>query len=287
MSDVVLVQSQEVVSPAFAQARPTPWAKKAAVMAELTTLAKRGFLPGGCYLLADDLFEAVRPLLAQHGLAPTFSIAGVDEVREIPRPPTKEGAAPPLPRRLVRVHVTCALVDTDTGERIDEADWPAESDDSDKAIGGASTKAVASWLRAILLVSSEKVPVDGDGDDPPPPPPRGNPGKGTAGRGGPPAGRVPSKVIDQALKGQAPAAPATPTPPAAREDAPFDEALATRRAINAYVARLRIPERDLMSVARDAGYDGPREKCTRMDVLTKVLEYCRECEKLAMPGAGA
>lgn len=151
------------------------WAKKAAVMAELGRLPRNGRHQdqGWTYLRGDDLFEALRSLLSKHGLVPTFKIGAI-EPRQLQRKRRGQQGKEDIddPIALIRVSVACALVDTETGEEIDVALWPAEAHDSDKAVRVATSMAIAAWLETALLVSSDDDPQGYDDDRDPPPPPR-------------------------------------------------------------------------------------------------------------------
>ena len=246
---------REIVQPSADEAVPTArvayaWAKKAAVMAELRRIPRNGLHERQRYpyLRGDDLLDAVRPLLAAHGLVPTFVVSKVEQRDLKGKGWEKDDKGRSTPtettQHLTRVSLSCAFVDTDTGQRIDEGTWYAETHDGDKAIRAATSMAVAAFLGTSLLVSAGDAP--GDQGDP----------------------EAPDEDAGDLPPRDRPRRQASSRPARSREAADL------LSEIWAAKAKKNIPMAELEKAAKDLGHTGMLKDCADVKVLRVLAEIC-------------
>lgn len=157
------------------------WARLNKVLAEVEQVKKRGRnnFHNYDYVMEADLTDAIRPLMAKHGLSMTF---GTGELRE-------------LASGVLAVQCKITLGDVDGNEMIVEM-WGTGQDKGDKALYKAYTGAVKYFLYKTFMISTN--------DDPE------KDGEKAAGK--PPA--APPPVKPAPTKTPAPAAASTATPAA-------------------------------------------------------------------------
>jgi hypothetical protein len=162
------------------------WARLNKVLAEVEGVKKRGHnnFHNYDYVMEADLTDAIRPLMAKHGLSMTF---GTGELRE-------------LASGVLAVQCRITLGDIDGNEMIVEM-WGTGQDKGDKALYKAYTGAVKYFLYKTFMISTNDDP-EKDGKDE---------GKGA---GKPPAAAPP----------KAGAPPSAKAPPPVKKTGEFDVA---------------------------------------------------------------
>jgi hypothetical protein len=126
-------------------------AKLAAVQADTRAarLAEESEGQYGHYTSKEALQDAIRPVLAEHGVALICSCTKQWDEGSVM---TKSGALP-----LTRVEVMGTFLDSSTGEQFTVAGQGAAADSGDKALYKAQTSAIRYMLMQSLLIST--VPV--------------------------------------------------------------------------------------------------------------------------------
>lgn len=114
------------------------------------------------YADLDDYLSTVRPILAEHGLALT---GGVDGVEALPPRETRNGAQ----MIQVRAHVTLRLVH-ESGQWIECDAWGDGEDSNDKAIYKATTGGRKYAVASLLGLATTDDPEQDAPPEPPPPP---------------------------------------------------------------------------------------------------------------------